>query len=456
MIKLIVFDFDGVLADCKEIHYHSLNKALDSIDSKYSISLDEHVKTYDGLSTKKKLNMLVKHKDLPSEHINTIADLKQKHTMTLMRENLSFDLKLDLMLHALKSEGYQLYVASNAIRETLIAGLHKLGVLHYFDKIFSNQDVSHQKPHPEIYLKCMVDAGAMPSETLIVEDSRHGREAAVQSGASICGVDNPEDLTYTRIKEAIARSNNPKSIRWAARENLTVLIPMSGAGSRFAKEGYKLPKPLIDVDGQPMIQKVIENLNMDANYIFIVQKAHYDQYNLGVLLPLIAPGCKIVQSEGLTEGAACSTLLAKEYIDNDKHLLIANSDQYLEWDACDFMYNMLCSNVDGGIITFKADDNKWSYARTNEYGYVEEVKEKEVISEDATVGLYYWSKGSDYVKYAERMIEKDIRVNNEYYVCPVYNEAIEDGKKIKIYDIKAMWGIGTPSDLNFFLENFKK
>jgi dTDP-glucose pyrophosphorylase len=200
---------------------------------------------------------------------------------------------------------------------------------------------------------------------------------------------------------------------------------------------------------------VVENLNMEANYIFLVQKEHYETYNLKYLLNLIAPNCKIVQVDGLTEGAACTTLLAKELIDNDEPLVMANSDQFVEWDSNNVMYSFTADGIDGGILTFKATHPKWSYAKLDENGFVSQVAEKNPISDNATVGVYYWKKGSDYVKYAEQMIGKNIRTNNEFYVCPVFNEAIADGKKIRVKEISKMWGIGTPEDLNYFLENHK-
>jgi dTDP-glucose pyrophosphorylase len=230
---------------------------------------------------------------------------------------------------------------------------------------------------------------------------------------------------------------------------------MAGAGSRFADAGYTFPKPLIEVNGKPMIQVVVENLNIDANYIYVVQKEHRKKYNLDTLLNLITPDCKIVEVEGITEGAACTALLAKEFIDNDKPLLFANSDQFVEWDSTEFMYKMNESNVDGGIIIFKSTHPKWSFARLNDDGLISEVAEKNPISDNATVGFYYWKYGKDFVKYAEQMIINNIRVNNEFYVCPVFNEAINDGKKILPFNAKNMYGLGTPEDLNNFLLNHK-
>ena len=155
----------------------------------------------------------------------------------------------------------------------------------------------------------------------------------------------------------------------------------------------------------------------------------------------------------MTEGAACTTLLAKELINNNEPLVMANSDQFVEWDSNEFMYSMTADNIDAGILTFNSTHPKWSFAKLNEDGFVSEVAEKKPISDIATVGVYYWNKGSDYVKYAEQMISKDVRVNNEFYVCPVFNEAIQDGKKVKVFPIEKMWGLGTPEDLDIFLKD---
>jgi dTDP-glucose pyrophosphorylase len=240
-------------------------------------------------------------------------------------------------------------------------------------------------------------------------------------------------------------------------DKMKVLIPMAGAGTRFEKAGYTFPKPLIEVRGKPMIQVVIDSIGIDAKHVFIAQKSHYEKYNLKDTLNLISPNCEISLTDGLTEGAACTTLLAKEYINNDQPLLIANSDQYVDWDSNEFMYSMMADNIDAGILVFESTHPKWSFAKLDENGFVSEVAEKKPISNLATVGIYFWRKGSDYVKYAEQMISKNIRVNNEFYVCPVFNEAIQDGKKVKVFKIEnnKMWGIGTPEDLKYFLENNK-
>jgi HAD superfamily hydrolase (TIGR01509 family) len=453
MIKLIIFDLDGVLVDAKELHYEALNMALAKIDPKFVIQLDEHLSSFDGLNTTKKLKMLTERKGLPVEAHNKVWQLKQEFTLKIISE-YKRDERLCEILKKLKQEQFQICVASNSIRDTVKMMLLRKGLLEYIDFFYSNQDVKFPKPNPEIYMRCMIKAGVSPKETLIIEDSHIGRKAAQESGAFLCPVIDSTDVTYEKIKEHIEIMEERKQTtpKWQGGK-MKVLIPMAGAGSRFSQVGYTFPKPLIEVKNKPMIQVVIENLNLDAEHIFIVQKEHYDKYHLKTLLNLISPNCKIVQTEGITEGAACTTLLAKEFIDNDYPLLIANSDQFIEWDSNEFMYSMGADAIDGGILTFKSTHPKWSFAELDENGFVKRVAEKEPISDIATVGVYYWTKGSDYVKFAEQMISNNKRVNNEFYVAPVYNEAIEDGLKIKTFNVKKMWGLGTPEDLTTFVNH---
>ena len=234
---------------------------------------------------------------------------------------------------------------------------------------------------------------------------------------------------------------------------MNIIVPMAGAGSRFEKAGFTFPKPLIEVKGQPMIAKVVENLNLQGRYIFLVQKAHYEQYDLKNLLNLIAPGCEIVQIDELTEGAACTVLKARDLINNNEPLIISNSDQWIKWNSFETISSF--NNVDGGILTFKSVHPKHSFAKVDGDGFVTEVAEKNPISSDATVGIYHWKRGSDFVKYADQMIEKNIRTNNEFYVCPVYNEAFKDGLKVKASLVDEMWGMGTPEELNNFLTHYR-
>jgi len=453
--KIIIFDLDGVLIDSRDVHYESLNRALLSVDPKYVISREEHLSTFDGLGTTKKLEMLTASKGLPPDAHQSIWEQKQKATieiLSLLPKNAN---AIDIM-QTLRSDGWKIAVASNAVRETVITALHAIGVLHMVSYVMSNEDVKHHKPHPEMYWKCMISLNATPASTIIVEDSHIGREGAMASGAHLFAIKDSYSLDKERLLKMASEVNASQRAKVAWKnEKMNVLIPMAGAGSRFAQAGYTFPKPLIEVNGKPMIQVVVENLNVDAHFIFLVQKEHYEKYNLKQLLNLIKPGCDIVIVDGMTEGAACTTLLAAELIDNDYPLLMANSDQVVEWNSNECLYAFDADEIDGGILTFKATHPKWSYAKLGPDGLVEEVAEKNPISDNATVGIYYWKKGSDYVKYANEMIDKNIRTNNEFYVCPVFNEAIADGKKIRVKEVPEMWGIGTPEDLNYYLENHK-
>lgn len=238
---------------------------------------------------------------------------------------------------------------------------------------------------------------------------------------------------------------------------LQIIVPMAGAGSRFAVAGYKDPKPLIPVHGMPMIKVVIDNLTpkRDHKFIFICQAAHVEQYGLREKLAAWAPGCEIVELNGVTEGAACTVHAAKPLIDNEHPVMIANSDQYVDLDINDYLSAMDKAAADGIIMTMKADDPKWSFVGFNEAGTINRVVEKEVISDEATVGIYNFRSGHQLIEAIEQMFEKNLRVNGEFYVAPAYNEIIDKGARIIHYTVgsegQGMYGLGIPADLDYFL-----
>jgi HAD superfamily hydrolase (TIGR01509 family) len=456
MTKLIIFDLDGVLVDSRDMHYKAFNSALQEVAPEYIISKEEHLSTFDGLSTTKKLGIL-QGRGLPVEFNTIIWEKKQHYTWKIIDEEYTYDERLRDILRTLREQGYKIYVASNSVYKTVSTILLRKGLTEFVDFFISNEDVVNPKPSPEMYFNCMARANVSCKETIIVEDSHIGRQAALASGANLVEVENPSDVTLELLTSHLIK-NIPAAIpKWKGK--CTVVIPMAGEGSRFSQAGYTFPKPLIDVNGKPMIQVVIDNLNLDTEkckFVFICRQAHMEKYNLSYLLKAYAPNSEIVVTDGLTEGAACSILLAKEHINNDDHLILANSDQFMEWDPNVFMYSMVADDIDGGIATFTSTHPKWSYAKLDEDGFVCEVAEKKPISSNATTGVYYWKHGKDFVTYAEQMMEKNIRVNGEFYTAPVFNEAVGDGKKIKIFPIQKMWGIGVPEDLNYFLDNYRK
>jgi len=244
---------------------------------------------------------------------------------------------------------------------------------------------------------------------------------------------------------------------WGCMAMINIVIPMAGSGSRFADKGYKKPKPFIDVGGMTMIERVLRNLQYPgAKYILIARKEHMkSEVSLVNKIKKEFNAC-FVEIDGLTEGTACTVLYARKYINNKHPLLIANSDQIVDIDINLFIDDCISRELDGSILTFidKSRDPKWSFVKLNQAGLVEEVREKKAISEYATVGIYFYSRGSDYVDAAIDMIVENDRTNGEFYVCPSYNYAIKDGRKIGIYNILfgEMHGIGVPEDLDLYLD----
>lgn len=238
---------------------------------------------------------------------------------------------------------------------------------------------------------------------------------------------------------------------------LTVVIPMAGRGSRFARCGYTTPKPLIPVHGVPMVELVVSNLrpSRPAHFVFLCLREHVDRFDLAARLSGIAPGCSVVPVDGVTEGAACTVLLAEQQIDPDDSLLIANSDQWVDTDIDRHLDLLDSEGLDGLIMTMTADDPKWSYVMLDEQRRVRSVVEKEVVSNEATVGIYAFRRGADFIESAKAMIAAEKRVNGEFYVAPAYNEMIARDALIGIDNIGSegdgMYGLGIPSDLDAFL-----
>jgi dTDP-glucose pyrophosphorylase len=238
------------------------------------------------------------------------------------------------------------------------------------------------------------------------------------------------------------------------KQKCNILIPMAGRGSRFEEQGYTDKKPFIDVNGKPMIHRVIKNLGMefDKEYMFILicLQEDFDKYDFTEFEKVIGHNSyDVVILDDVTEGAAQTVLTAKHLINDDTPLMTMNSDQLVDWDV-ERLFEM-CEQFDGVIPCFYGEGNAWSYARTLDNGYVQEVAEKKQISNYATAGYYYWKKGSDFVKYAEQMIKDNSRTNGEFYVAPVYNWAVKDGKRVGVFMVDKLYSLGTPEDLQEYL-----
>ena len=226
---------------------------------------------------------------------------------------------------------------------------------------------------------------------------------------------------------------------------MNIIIPMAGLGSRFKTSGYTVPKPLIPIEGKPMIQHAIDTLGIKGNYIFITQKEH----NLKPHLEAIYPGCKVIEIDYITKGSACTVLLAKKYINNDLPLIITNCDQIMWWDNNSFSTFIKNYPHDGFVVTYTENTPKNSYVKLNKEGFAVEFAEKKVISSISLNGIHYWKRGKYFVHSAENMIKTNEQYNNEFYVAPTYNGLIKDGKKIGVYHIpnEQHNAVGTPEDL---------
>ena len=255
---------------------------------------------------------------------------------------------------------------------------------------------------------------------------------------------------YSRRKVTTAQSKKVKK----RMNKMNVLIPMAGKGTRFIEEGYKEPKPLIPVRGGHMIHRVIANLyHPEIKFIFAALREHVQEYKMDRLLREVTKNkCEVILIPEVTGGPASTCLTAKSFINNDTPLVIVNADQIIEdlnwlsfWKVIDDR-----SVMTGMFGTFESVDPKNSYVRVDEYGWVTEAREKEVISNIATNGLHWWKHGRLFVESAEEMIAADDRVNGEFYVAPTFNYLIEKGHKVGIYEFKKHYPIGTPKDLQAY------
>jgi len=473
-IKSILFDLDGVLVNTRILHYETFRDALTKVLPNRTLTWAEHETEFDGLSTKAKIQRLRESGQITEDQGDTLFTLKQQFTQERLPQTIQPRESLRMLLSTLNNQGFRLFCCSNSIRKTLETTLTLLGILPLFEATYSNEDVTTPKPSPEIYTLAMRKAFLTPKECLIVEDSRIGRTAAYASGAHVLEVEDAEDLTPSLLRQTLYAVEKghpvyPRTLPQGKPVTFHVVIPMAGEGSRFQKAGYTIPKPFIPVGGKPMIQWVIQNLipkeipeeHYKLKFHLIVRRSHVTGNRLDSLFWDMPSNVSYTYhtTEGLTEGAACSVLLAESEVNNQDPLLIINSDQYLEWNPDVFYKCLLNPEYQGQILTFYQPDSsdlKWSYAKVNPDGLVTEVQEKKWISPYATVGLYGWSRGCDFVRYAKQMIAKNIRVNREFYVCPVYNESIADGQSVRVKLCSGMWGLGVPEDLERFRREFLK
>ena len=234
---------------------------------------------------------------------------------------------------------------------------------------------------------------------------------------------------------------------------INIIIPAAGAGSRFAKHGWKRPKPFIRANGLPLLDIVLNNMTISNSRKIIILQNSYAEF----VPSLSAKYEDIIYVEGLTRGTACTVLAADTHLNADE-LVIVNSDQFLDTDLQAFIDDARKRNLDGSILVFQDNslDPKWSFAKVGPDGLVKLVAEKKPISNLATVGMYYFRTGSLFKKYALQMIEAEDTHNDEFYTCPIYNYLIRDNLRVGTYEMcsQDMHGLGTPDDLVKYANRF--
>lgn len=438
VIKLIIFDLDGTLVETRELHQRALNHAL--VKHQQSPIPEDELYKYEALSTREKLDAYLVHES--EEMKQMIWKEKQLETRHLLEHSLDFNPSIFQCIRMLKVDGYKLALASNCIRSSVLWMLNKLSIDSYFDVIVSSDDVKYNKPHTDMYQRCMDVCHTTLDETLILEDSELGRRAIQQFGSYGMFIHHPSDVSYSNIKTYI------RMIELKTRR--VIVIPMAGEGSRFHSFSSR-PKPGIDVcihgRRQPMVAHVVDNLLYDKEHVFFVfilrKKAHEE---------FIPPGIHYTTfiTHEKTRGALETVMYARPLL-NSPHwgIMIANSDQWIEWNPS---LDQLLSGFDqakneGGILTFPSSDPKFSYALTDPQGNVLQVAEKTVISNHASVGIYLFKHGDLFVSLASQMIERNELTRGEFYVCPLYNKYIEQGYPVYAFPCGEMFCLGTPEDL---------
>lgn len=239
---------------------------------------------------------------------------------------------------------------------------------------------------------------------------------------------------------------------------MNIIVLMAGPSKNFEDQGYIYPKYLLEMNGEPIIQRVIEGLKpLNANLSFVIRKEDDDKAYIGSTLQILAPNCSIYKVGEQTKGAVCSALFAIDSINNDDELIVLNGDQLVKKGLPEAIAEFRTKELDGGIVVFRSVHPRWSYVALDENGYVNETSEKRPISDIATAGCYYFRHGKDFVNAAFNTIRKDVNYDGKYYICSTYNELILKQQKVGVYEIakKDYISFATPQMYDNYL-NHKK
>lgn len=431
--KNYLFDLDGVLVNTDNIQYESL---VTAITHYFPLDLNNNIINIlkNTITTSDKLDYLINEKLILKNKKLEIYN-KKKEIADHLFNKLSVDYEKINLISYLKKNNCKISVVTNGNKKSAILILKAIRIYELIDLLITNEDVNNPKPHSEPYIKAISYFGGDLDKFIIFEDSETGLLSANGTGCKVYKVNNINEVNIDLIK-------NLNKI------NRNILIPAAGLGSRFRERGFKLQKPLILLDNKTLIQHAIDSLDIEGNYIFIIRKID-NESNIDLInvLKKVKPDCKIIEIDYVTEGSASTCYLAKEYIDNEQELVITNCDQILHWNSDKYM--KYSSNYNCSVLTYKSDSNKNSYIKVDKNNIGIEIREKEVISDDALVGLHYFKRGKDFIKHYENIYEKKIKFKNEYYVSTVCNDLILNGLEVVKYQLlenESYYSTGTPND----------
>lgn len=456
-IRLVVFDLDGVLVESRDLHYEALNRALEEEAGKECvISREEHTHVYDGLSTNQKLKMLEVAKGLPSDLHQNVWDKKQAYTESLVNEMLG---PLDHILNtitALKKMSLPVCVASNCIRSSVKTILTQIGLMPYVDVFLSNEDVKNAKPNPDIYEKACSIFGVSPSETLVVEDSTIGFEAASRAGCHMLRVSNPHDVTESSVKSRIQELE-------CLTEEVTIVLPLAGPYPEIwqAREASEMPLYLTDVSGESVLELIGKSLSTRryvANYIFVVKEAVSKAYDVDALCAKAvdyAP-LKIVKTKTDTLSSLHTILqIPAEYIPDNVPLLVADGHHIPVWKDGESLDNILGSHSAGALTVVQATNPRFSYVRLSfdkrskegPSRVVEVAMEGRPTSDLACSGLYYFKRASDLREAAKTVIGTNQRWLGRFFTAQLYNELVQNGLEVEALQLKNYWSLRTVDEI---------
>ena len=459
IVKLVVFDLDGVLVDSRDLHYEALNTAIEqAAGAQYLISRIEHETIYDGLSTNQKLRLMSLAKGLPLELHKPVWQRKQELTDVLVREQLKPVAQVTELLKQLKHSGYPVAVASNCIKSSVRNILDAIGLLPYIDACFSNEDVGHAKPEPDIYIKACSSFGVLPSQALVVEDSVKGFEAAIRAGCHLLKVNGTDDVhaaaVFRRLQEVDAASTP-----------ITVVVPLAGCSPDVWLSGpeatpVELPVFLTDTRGRPVLDWALNSIKSSRfpmRFIFVVKDAQASALRLESMC-VKATGFEpttVVRVRSDTLGALKTVLQARHLLEPGAPLLIFDGSHVVDWRTGGSVDDMLCTRADGAVTVWPSSDPRWSYVRTQRNtSTVLEVHEKVAVSNLACSGLYFWRRASDFLSAADAVVAHNVRTRGLFFLAPTFNETILGGAIVESVPIAQAWSLRSASEVSFFAEHF--